>query len=161
MKKWVVLLLSVILMFVTGCEASQTNSISSELKTKLSRDWSSIDLMYKYDLKVNGFAGQIYQLRTREDYCTFYYSNPSTKEEIHTNFTLEVYEELVDLVLKNEPVEYSIPADEHGKIEYGVVPHILKLYWGGQKGEQMLCSDPDNIDEIIAKFEEIKRYAIE
>ena len=131
------------------------------LRERMLDEWSAIDLYYDYDTGSKSIDGGYYQLRCFGSYCTFYYSGPGMGEEISCNFTMEIYEEMLDLVLSSNPKPYAIRSDENGKITYEVLPSALRLYWGGGKGQQMLCETPENMDEIIARFEELKEAAKE
>lgn len=133
------------------------------MRGNLSKEWASIDIMYDYDMQSNSWTGDYYELKNRGDHCQFIYHNHNhnTFEGIYCDFSIDIYNEIVDLVLSNTIEEYTLTADEHGKIIYDTVPYIMKLYWSGSDGRQILCKDPKNVTEIISKFEELKQYAQE
>lgn len=120
----------------------------------------AIVFAYGFDAQHESFAGDYYQLRLNEDDCTLTYYDVTVGSELRCDFSIDVYDELLRMIC-NQPLEkYKSPIDENGKILYETVPHILGLYLDGSKGT-VYFSDPSNINEIIAKFEELKVAASE
>ncbi|MBR6383299.1 MAG: hypothetical protein IKS56_04870 [Lachnospiraceae bacterium] len=60
---------------------------------------------------------------------------------------------------KLEPYENEI--DEKGMIVYETVPRALRVYVGGKEGGYVLLKEPENINEIVKKFEELENHAVE
>lgn len=136
-------------------ESSQTESF----KDLMMKDWAQIDLRFDYNTEERNWSGGGYQLRKFSDHCELYYYTANADEDLTCNFTVETYEKVLDLVLASDPQKYQQRSDENGKITYEIIPCALYLYWEGDTRGHMLCETPANIDEIIAKFEELKQAA--
>ena len=133
----------------------------NRMKDKLNNDWASIDLFYDYGTERGSIGGPYYQLRNHKTYCTLYYNNWETGEEINVNFDEETYQRFVDLVLTYYTEPYVYPTTEYGKIEYETLPRALHFFLSSAPGEQILCQEPANMDEIVAQFELLKLHAVE
>lgn len=46
-------------------------------------------------------------------------------------------------------------------IVYETVPRDLRVYVGGKEGGYVLLKEPENINEIVKKCEELENHAVE
>ena len=114
---------------------------------------TSITLWYEFDTEQKGGRGDYYQLRLDDDKCTLIYHNRETFEDTYTDYSVDTYNEVLNLVCSQPLEEYKNKADANGKIIYETIPCMLSLYW---PGESKYYETPANMDEIKAKFEAMK-----
>ena len=87
--------------------------------------------------------------------CVFDYRD-SNKKVHQCDFSKDIFNDFLDLILSQDLEEYQYKTDLNGKIVYDVEPHILGLSFYGQV---VYYEDPSNMDEIIAKFEDLVEAA--
>lgn len=115
----------------------------------------SINLLYEFDPETNSWRGDYYQLRLEKDKCTLQYHSQEPFEETYTDYSVDKYYEVLNLVCSQPLEKYENKVDDNGKIIYETVPCMLGLYMNGSEGT-IYFKTPANMDEIIAKFESMK-----
>lgn len=116
---------------------------------------SDIYLGYQYTPRNSVFNDKYYHLNMATNKCVFDYRD-SNKKEHQCDFSKDIFNDFLDLILSQDLEEYQYKTDLNGKIEYDVEPYILGLSFNGQV---VYYENPSNMDEIIAKFEELVEAA--
>ncbi len=111
------------------------------------------------DVNTNGFSyGPYYQVDKQSDNCIFTYQG-GDDDFASTAFSLDVFNELVELIGAKGIEEYENQYDENGKIIYEDLPYVL--YIGVGKSDFYYLKTPANMNEIVEKFESLKALAKE
>ena len=131
------------------------NEVISE-ENALYRDAKGIFLREKFNPQDETWEGASYDLRLNDDKCTFTYTDFNVSDQRTCDFTVDVYEEFLNMICSQNPEEYENKTDENGKIIYEIEPHIIGVY---SNNKSYYLKDTSNISEIIEKFESFKELA--
>lgn len=174
MKKNTVLILSVLLIIsilinafllirLLGKDNKYVN-INTEKKTvEMCKNAKGFTLIYSFNPE-GTFTGDYYRLflnsyNNDADHCSFYHSNGSVQIERSCNFTLEKFDELVELVCKGNPRLFEASSDENEEWGAEVVPKILSVFTKDEQGEfrtyYIECSNLDRIEEFYIQLDTI------
>lgn len=121
-------------------------------------DVNGICLIYDFHIDEESWEGEFYQLYYKDDKCKFTYQNQNTGEELYSDYTGDVFNEVLDMIISQNPQEYQSKTDENGKIIYETIPCVIKLYRAGNPNNYYFTDLP-NQNEIIEKFEGFKDNA--
>lgn len=118
------------------------------------KDTRRIDLVHNID----AYTFTRYEITKNEDKCIISYSDENGDITSGT-FSLEVYDELLDLIASQGIEEYENTFDKNGKLVEDNQPYRIYLQVG--QSDSYYLKMPSNIDEIVAKFESLKELAEE
>lgn len=133
---------------------------SSEDLNEYLKGATGIMLCYEYNTKENGWNGDYYQIVLREDKSSFAYVERESSEYGNCDFSRETFEDVLGLITNQKLEKYENEIDEKGMIVYKTLPRVLGVYVDGKEG-YVLLKDPDNINEIVKKFEELENHAVD
>lgn len=158
-NKRICIFIIVLCLSISGCTSNTpTDSTDSNSDNSNYRKAKGINLLYEYDMLSKTWTGSYYQLRLWDDKCTLTYFNKDNSKTLYCDFSLDVYNEVIELICSHSLEKYEYPTDSNGKIIYETIPYILELFFGGYE-RPVLLKDPANMNEIIAKFESLKAAA--
>lgn len=136
---------------------NSTANIENDTNTINYKDTFTIYLLC--DVNTNGFSyGPYYQVDKQSDNCIFTYDG-GADDFASTAFSLEVFDELVELICANGVEEYENQYDANGKIIYEDLPYVI--YLGVGRSDFYYLKTPSNMNEIVEKFESLKALAKE
>ena len=140
-------------------DSTITDDSSSNADNKTSsidyEEMREIDLFCDLDTEYYSSATH-YEVVKNSDKCifTYFYENGDIAS---TAFSLDVYNELVDLIEAGNIEEYEEKYDSNGQIVYEKIPYMVFIRV--DKSGSYYLKTPSNIDEIVAKFESLKELA--
>ena len=139
---------------------SNDNSTANMENDTNTIDYKNTFTIYLFcDVNTNGFTYETYyQVDKQSDNCIFTYYGKGD-DFASTAFSLDVYDELVELIGATGVEEYENLYDANGQIIYEDLPYIIKI--GVDKSDFYYLKNPSNINEIVEKFESLKALAQE
>ena len=145
-----------------------SDDVSSELNhepslASINADYAkaeAIELLYDFDPETKNSNSKYYQLRIWGDKSSFTYYDDGPYNAIYCDFSLDTYYEFLNMICCQPLEKYEPKTDSNGKLLYENVPCIMGLFLNASDGA-VYFKDPTNMDEIIARFEELKDSAIQ
>ncbi len=141
----------------------QNETLDEKENTSLNsyfKDATGIALFYEYDTKEDGWHGDYYLIVLRDNKCVFNCLDKKKMETVSCDYSEDIFYEVLDSITSQKIEKYENEIDEKGMIVYETVPRILGVYVDGKEG-YVLINDPDNINDIVKKFEDLKNHAFE
>lgn len=87
----------------------------------------------------------------------------SGKPGVSANYSIEVFNEIKEMLYRNQIEPYYFSTDSNGKVIEGVEPYYIQLDYGRnliyENGMYTDIVTPSNIDEIMSKLNELKQSA--
>ena len=173
MRKILVIAITLIMIFsLSSCSTNKSDEVETDEavieneetneETEMSeeealiRDAKGISIRNDFNPQEESWQGASYELHLYDDKCTFNYYDFNTGEELTSDYTVDVFEEVIDMICADNPEEYENKADENGKIIYETVPHMLDIF---THSKHHYLKEPSNMNEILEKFESFKESA--
>lgn len=149
-----------------GINENVDNSNTNDNSTaNIESDTNTIDYKNTFriclfcDVNTNGFYyDTYYEVVKQSDNCIFTYYGKGD-DFASTAFSLEVFDELVELIGATGIEEYEPQYDANGKIIYEDLPYTIQI--GVNKSDFYYLKNPSNLNEIVEKFESLKALAKE
>lgn len=138
-------------------DQSTTNKEETSAEGKIdSSKITDIYLGYEFSPKTGGWEGKVYHLQKADNKCVFIYTNPklkSSEEQVQQcDYSLDVYNDFLDLICDQKLEKYQYETDSDGKIVYDNEPYNLGLFYMGQL---FFYKNPSNMNDIVSQFEKL------
>ena len=145
---------------ISGNEIENNEDVNANntdnTKNEEYREAKAIHLYCQFNTKDETWEGPYYELRLndKEGTCTFNYHDENG-EVLTSDYSEDVYKEVLDMICSQDLVEYQKKTDSSGKILDDVKPYMLGIH----RARFIYFEEPSNMSEIVAKFESFKDQA--
>ncbi len=142
-------LLLIVLCCFVGCnqkESSIDTMGNGDIKLE---DVSSVAILYNYNPKESTYES-FTQMNLNDGVATLSFFENG--ENIQSDYTVDTFYDLLKLVYKTNVEEYQPSTTDTGKIQYEVVPIIIRI----STSHEHYYYIPENMDEISSKFDDLK-----